>query len=425
MTVAKTSPATGVGTIFLHVGLMKTGTTYLQSRLKEHRADLSANGVVVPRGQLHAVRDRFGRRGTLNKRDVDRAWDTLLHTLRTTPGRAGVVSMEFLSTAPAATAREIVAELAPADVHVVVTVRDLSRVLAAQWQESIQNRASWTWEEYSDAAVSQLAAGLSPSTAPRAGAPHSEPGHELDEDPRSARGGRSPGEKFWRQQDAVRVVADWAAAVGSDHVHIVTVPGPGSSPDVLWHRFGRVIGVDPERHQRSEEPIRVNLGLDLGAAEFLRRLNSRLQSNLAEADIPKSAYIRTVKHVLGKRALVGGEVASKPQLTPGQHAAVLLHTRQLIDHLTSLGVEVAGDLADLIPARPSSTGTADGAELDRHVADVAIEAVLAMIRHVEGLGPVPAAKGKRRRNRRAALSSTGAIAPPARAPGADDADEEW
>lgn len=495
MTAARPSSATGAETVFLHVGLMKTGTTYLQSRLKEHRAELLRDGVVVPSSQLHAVRDRFGRRGTLHKRDVDGAWEKLLTTLRTTPATVGVVSMEFLSTASAKTARDIVRELAPADVHVVVTVRDLARVLAAQWQESIQNRAAWTWSEYSGAAVDQLAAGLSPSTGtgrrPEGEADGLDDDTALDDDTtpdddtgpgddtgpddgtrppdglglegrtseqepptRSPRGGRTAGDKFWRQQDVVRIVADWAAAAGPDNVHLVTVPRPGSPPDLLWQRFADVLGVDPQRYQRADEPIRANIGLDLGASEFLRRLNARLQP-----DIPRSAYIRTVKHVLGKRALVGRGAASKPQLTTDQHEQVLAHTSQLLDHFTALGVDVVGDLAELVPAEPSPTGSADAQDLDRQVADAAIDAVLAMIRHVEALGPLPPevnadgeltagsdgesasarrkrrharrserhgdAKRDRRRDSRSAQRAAMAAAAPAVESGGDGADDEW
>ena len=44
--------------------------------------------------------------------------------------------------------RSIVESLAPATVHVVLTARDLARVLPSTWQENIQNGLTWTWPEF-------------------------------------------------------------------------------------------------------------------------------------------------------------------------------------------------------------------------------------------------------------------------------------
>lgn len=429
----KSAEAAGVDRVFLHVGMMKTGTTYLQSRLKEHRSQLAADGVVVPPAQLQAVRDRSGRRGTLNRPSVDGAWARLVKSLRTTNGHCGVVSMEFLSAASARTATGIVSELAPAEVHVVVTARDLSRVIAAQWQESIQNRAVWSWEDYSGAVVGLLAAGVAsgasqsttdppgpmsaqleaerqvrdwPAESETSPADHDggadgwddidevDDGDDGDEvldldtgadadtgtDPVAALRGRpTASTKFWLRQDVARVVQDWATAVGPDRVHLVTLPPPGSSPDILWHRFGRVIGVDASRYERTDEPIRTNTGLDLGAAEFLRRLNERLPS-----DVTRATYIRNVKHVLGKRALAKRGAAHKPQLTAEQYEVVVDHSHRLVEHFREIGVDVEGDLAELIPPpAPTASNDSTAGDLDAAVADAAIDAVLALINQIE------------------------------------------
>ena len=102
--------------------------------------------------------------------------------------------------------------------RVVVTARDLNRTLVSMWQETIQNGRTWTWAEYvADAEAKR----------PRAGA--------------GAADRRTPGGTFWRQQDLVRMVADWSGVVGTDNVALATVPPAwrGSArcwPSGSWRR---------------------------------------------------------------------------------------------------------------------------------------------------------------------------------------------
>jgi hypothetical protein len=407
---AHESEAAGVRTVFLHIGTMKTGTTYLQSRLKEHRNALARDGVLTPAGQLTALRDFFSRRGTLGNRDVAGSWEQMIGKLRTTDCARGVVSMEFLSTATPTEIREVVADFAPAEVHVIVTVRDLPRVMAAQWQETIQNRAVWAWEEYSAEIIAHLGTGVSPTASATASAGASGASAAGDDVPatREAPGTessiadlddvvvnrrvvrRTAAGRFWRQHDVARIVHDWSAAVGAERLHIVTVPRIGQAPDLLWERFTSVVGVDGARYQRGNESVRSNLGIDLAAAEFLRRLNVRL-----DPDLSRAAYLRHVKHLLGKTALVGRDPALKPTLTSDQHDRVVEHSESLSSHLRDLGVDVVGDLTDLLPAPLAGPATHPAGWLDHKVADASIDAVLAVLQHLDDLGPTIAAGAER------------------------------
>ena len=65
------------------------------------------------------------------------AWDRILAELAAWAG-TGLVSHEFFSMATAEQARAAVAALAPAEVHVVVTVRDYVRQFPAVWQEALK-----------------------------------------------------------------------------------------------------------------------------------------------------------------------------------------------------------------------------------------------------------------------------------------------
>ena len=126
--------------VFVHIGLPKTGTSYLQTILWSHRDELAGAGMLVPgrerRDHLWAslvVREdpRVARR---NPR-APQAWQVLVDELADWD-RDGVISHEFFCSASAEQARRMVDELAPAEVHVVVTAREPLGLFTSSWQES-------------------------------------------------------------------------------------------------------------------------------------------------------------------------------------------------------------------------------------------------------------------------------------------------
>src|SRR5580700_175589 len=117
--------------VFLHIGEPKTGTTFLQQVMWSNRAELAAQGVVLPG---HHPQDHFRASQDLRgieKRADDPAgswageWEILAHQARQAP-RAAVISHELLSALDAQQAGEAVRSLQPAEVHVVLTVRDMA-----------------------------------------------------------------------------------------------------------------------------------------------------------------------------------------------------------------------------------------------------------------------------------------------------------
>jgi len=108
----------------LHVGLPKTGTTSLQQLLWANRESLQTADVhlVVP-----TMRELFDAARDLT-RDGSADWRRLVDAVRQSPGTV-VLSCEGLSAVPAEQARRALADLRPADVRVVCTLRDPARVL--------------------------------------------------------------------------------------------------------------------------------------------------------------------------------------------------------------------------------------------------------------------------------------------------------
>src|SRR4051812_29824877 len=131
--IRKDGPVMDVGKrVYLHVGLQKTGTSFLQHAFFHSTDALATQGLdMVPDNRLAAfrlmlrVRDRYDP--DIHPPGVAQALDRLRERLETVPGDRALVTEESLA---AAMKREIAVLLEACggrEVHVVLTVRDLAR----------------------------------------------------------------------------------------------------------------------------------------------------------------------------------------------------------------------------------------------------------------------------------------------------------
>ena len=138
--------------VFVHIGLPKTGTSYLQAIAWPGRSQLRAAGLLLPGARksdhLFAsmiVRDDPGvaRRGP----GASGAWDRILTDIAEWSGDA-LISHEFFCAASPLQAQRMVAQLAPAEVHVVITAREPLGLFTSSWQESLKNKATTPLADY-------------------------------------------------------------------------------------------------------------------------------------------------------------------------------------------------------------------------------------------------------------------------------------
>ena len=309
--------------VYLHIGAMKTGTTYVQSLLMENREQLASAGLLVPGehwvDQLHAVRDVLG--GGLGYPEVGPksrgAWPVLAREMLDADA-ASIVSMEFLSFADPRRARRIVASLAPADVHVVLTVRDLTATIPALWQTNVRTGSRDTW-------------------------------HAFMEDVRRANGsarwwGRfspsTPLRTFLRTQDVPYMIRTWRRAVDADRIHVVTVPRASSPSSLLWDRLAAVVGVPPE--VCVEQPAQANESIGYPSTELLRRVNAEL------GRLPARDYNQTMLDFLALRILAERrEIETRACLDRPTCEFGLAWNGRTRRAIADSGVEVVGDLEDL------------------------------------------------------------------------------
>lgn len=314
---------TGRPIVYLHIGAMKTGTTYLQQLLFANREQLAEAGLVVPGRnwgrQVRGVQDimQLGRTDGHIRRMSRGAWQELLGDALSAPDNVSLISVEFLSFADPRRARRVMRSLAGADVRVILTVRDMASSLPSQWQTLVHNSGRHSWPQY-------LAA------MPRATAR-----------PVALVGRVRPlvGE-FHRTQNVARMLATWAPHLAPGALHVVTVPRRRERPDELWQRVAGVIGVDPGAVTQPPEDHNPSLGY--ASTELVRRLNIRL------GRLPQSQYNWTVKEpvtleVLGRRASLEG----RARLTRDGYDRAIgwnVLTREAIE---ATGAQVTGDLEDL------------------------------------------------------------------------------
>ncbi|MDP3890230.1 hypothetical protein [Nocardioides sp.] len=320
--------------ILLHVGLKKTGTSYLQSILWQSTDALAAQGLaMLPGTQLETFHLMLDVRDRLRPEDPPEAvgaLDRLPRQLAEVTADRVLVSEESLAAATPEQVARLAGALAGHEVHLVLTVRDLARQIPSAWQQSLKATRTFGFDEY----VASVVSGQG----------------------RAARA-------FWPAQDVLDVLDRWEAIVPRERVHLVTVPPPGQAPGLLLERYCSVLGVDPA--SLDTHVARGNQALGRVQAEVLRRVNAAL---------PRESRRRHVYGPVVKRSFVPGILAGQggaPALVPAEHLDWCReHAARLGAALTERGYDVAGDLGDLAPspsafdddyAPPSAEEVADAA----------------------------------------------------------------
>ncbi len=150
MTVSESPTALAPGSVLIHAGPPKTGSTALQSALQTARSELATHGVLYPgRGRSHtrALFDLFQWKTSIRKPPKAREWQSLREEIAAHDG-VSILSSEHLAFASADELRSLVGALAPRPVAVLMTVRSVGEALPSLWQERIKNGERYPFEEW-------------------------------------------------------------------------------------------------------------------------------------------------------------------------------------------------------------------------------------------------------------------------------------
>jgi hypothetical protein len=252
------------------------------------------------------------------------------------PHKAAIITHELFCGADDAQAARAIASLAGADVHVVLTIRDLAGLLPAEWQETVKHKNARTWQDWL--------------------------GDIIDTPPRRR---RPRARWFWAAHDTVRVVKRWSALVGIDHVHLVTVPPSSAPPDLLWRRFAQAIGIGDLEIEMAE--AKSNQSLGVAEVEMLRRLNTRLDA------VPLWFYSRNVKGKLAHGLLAERGRGKKLQIPESRHEWVRQQSTRRIRRLRASGVEILGNLQELAAPKEFPVGILPEDLTDSDLLEVALD----------------------------------------------------
>jgi hypothetical protein len=236
---------------FLHVGLPKTGTTYLQHILWENKQLLKERGLLLPgatrrRHLLASLDVREDHKLARRHGDVDSPWQDLVdECLRW--DRDVLISHEFFAAASTEQVRRAVSSLAGFEVHVILTARAMGALGVSRWQEWVKSGGALPIDAY--------------------------PKRE-DYDPTDEWG--------WGSFDLADILDRWGRVVEASRIHVLPVAPGSAAPDELWLRFAQVLGLDGRELVVPDVPANSSLGVV--EVELLRRVNPLLHDFKSAAD---------------------------------------------------------------------------------------------------------------------------------------------
>jgi hypothetical protein len=331
--------------VLVHIGTPKTGTTYLQDILFRNRDVLEKHDVHYPvvhfddhfRAALDLTRREWGGL----EDEVVGEWDALAARVRSLPGTV-IISNEILAGATAEQAARALASLGDAEVHLVLTLRDLARQIPAEWQETVKHYNTETYADY----VRIIRSGQ----------------------------GRSA-DLFWRVQHVPDVLDRWAADLPPERVHLVTAPAPGAGRDVLLDRVEDALGIADI--PLAYESDRTNTGLGVAETALIRLVNERVDRTL-----PDIKYRFLVREVLAHRRLAERTTRTgSPRVTlpPQDRPWVEELAEEWIGKLSAAGYRVHGTLEDLRPAEERREYVDPDHADPREVLSAAVESIMALV----------------------------------------------
>jgi hypothetical protein len=303
----------GAHAVFIHVGTPTSGIDRMHALLWRQARVLGRHGIRLPGRN---VLDHYFAALELRERgDVDPAyrqhvgtWPALAGIVGSRPG-SWLLCHEQFAPLRARQAARAVEDLAPATVHLVVTVPNLDDQLPQAWiRHLLYARGIESYQDFVDGVVRNAGQGRDESF-------------------------------FWQTEDPMLLARPWRDVVPAERIHVITVPPAG--PDrsrTLWRRYTAVLGLDADVVDPGEL---VPWQLSVSAAAVLRQLND----TGSVRDLPADAYEMAVRRRLG--AVLAAQPG--PQLrVPATHLSWRAkESARAARRLTGSGVDLLGSTDEL------------------------------------------------------------------------------
>jgi hypothetical protein len=331
--------------LIVHIGPRKTGTTYLQRVLQQLSPSLKADGVLYPID--YRAQEDYNHVGAVadlthneESKDSNRwagkdgsIWRDLATAVNSWDGTA-IISAEMIGGLRPDAARRLLDGLSAPTVDIIITMRDLGRILPSSWQQHVRNTHTQDYKAY-----------LRRRTRERGELPPVEMQAAWDTERHQT---------FWRGYAYGALVRRWQSLVGTDRVQVVTLPPAGSPTTLLWDRFRNALAIEALPEQAPKLPAFIaNVGSTRAEAVFLHALN---------VEAKRRDWNRKTANELQQRMLSGGFLERPdrggPLLLPAGFLPRVQEWASVdIDDMATTGVRVYGDVGDLlVPDSAASRG---------------------------------------------------------------------
>ena len=345
------------GGVLLHIGPPKTGTSALQGACHACRDEMRAQGVrYAGRTQqtgsaAYAVLGR--QHPTLGEAPSAHHWKRLVSEVRAAKEPRIFISSEFFAGADDAHAARIVEELGGDRVHVALTLRPVSRILASRWQQNVQEGARYSFDQWL---------------------------HWVFEQPSEGKGAT-----FWSRQRHDHLAARWASIVGPERLSVVMVDEQNKS--AIYQAFEALLNLQSGTLEPQNDTA--NRSMTAEEIELVRGLNERF----SEAGITRPLLYKMITRGTALY-MKGREIgANEPkQQTPSwainradligweSAAAIRALGAQVIGNLNALGgTTPQGDSAAQIPPLATTAANASSAAARQVPEVVATRAAMGML----------------------------------------------
>ncbi|MFT4219931.1 MAG: sulfotransferase [Microbacterium sp.] len=335
------------GSLVLHIGPPKTGTTTVQSALDNSRATLAAHGVDYP-PRIRHPRSAYSaaahhKVSHIHHPNARAQWKALATAVRTSPAARVVLSSEALAATAADRVRPAIDDLGR-PTRVVITLRPLSALLSSRWQQNVKEQLATPYEAW----LKQI----------------------FDTHRDKARG-----RKFWSRYRVDELVDRWAAVVGEENILVVALDP--ADRGLLLRTFESLLALPAGA--LVPRPGEANESMPYWTTELLRSYNARFN----RTDLSRAYYRRSV-HEVGVPLILASDILTQPRqpIVAPQWAVERANAIQaeLNSHLRKTDIAVVGDL-DRLVTTPSTEPTVE--RLDSVSIDAAVEFAHAMFQSAQ------------------------------------------
>ena len=338
-----------VGTRLVHIGPPKTGTSALQGAFHHSRDALAVHGVEYAGKLRHSrvamMAAAYARVPEGYPADAGQRWARLAKSIQASQADRVVLSSETLAGISEPKIGPFLEAMA-GPVHIVITLRPMASVLASNWQQSIQDEMTLSYDRW-------LARTLDPSA------------------------GNPAKSAFWRRHNLGHQLDLWIPVVGAENITVLVL-----NPDdrgMLFAAFEALVGVPAGT--LTPDPRVSNPSFPYDEIEMLRAFNVRFR----EGGGSRAEYLKNAREaVIHRRPLASIEDPVSASISTPRWAAEAANAkiRPWVEQARGSGVNVVGDLEHLFadpmkfepdPIAPSQVGVGEAGDLAHRLYRVGVE----------------------------------------------------